>query len=276
MKTLAAVLGLLFCLAGQAQPYCASGCDVRENCDRVGEATYECGYRCYTDSSCRCWTVKCYTIEYLSNGGRMVTDRCLFNTPGLFCAPQRCLDPTQADCDDVSEDNSGTPIVIDAGRNGIRLTGAADGVAFDLDADGQREQLAWTAADSDDVWLALDRDGNGTIDNGAELFGDATPQPPGDTRNGYRALAVLDDDRNDEINAADAVWSLLRLWRDANHDGVSQPWELSALDTSGIRTLSLSVKTDNRRDRYGNRFRWRAPVDGDAGHFSYDVILTRD
>jgi hypothetical protein len=188
---------------------------------------------------------------------------------------QRCLDPTLADCDDVSDHNTGTPIVIDAGRNGIRLTAAADGVAFDLNADGEREQLAWTTADSDDVWLALDRNGNGTIDDGAELFGDATPQPAGGARNGYRALAVLDDDRNDEINAADPVWSLLRLWRDANHDGVSQVWELSALDTAGIRSLSLSVTTDNRRDRYGNRFRYRAPVDGDAGHFSYDVILTR-
>jgi hypothetical protein len=126
----------------------------------------------------------------------VVTDRCLFNNPGLFCAPQRCLDPTLADCEDVWEDNSGTPI-------------------------------------------------------------------------------VLDDDRNEEINAADPVWSLLRLWRDADHDGVSQPWELSALDTAGLRSLSLSVKTDNRRDRHGNLFRSRAPVDGDAGHFSSDVILTR-
>ncbi|HVE72497.1 MAG TPA: hypothetical protein VNI54_14125 [Thermoanaerobaculia bacterium] len=250
MKTLTAVLGLLFCLAGEAHAqFCASGsgCLPREDCKKVGEATYECSYRCYTDASCRCWYVKCYTIEYRNDGGRMVTDRCLFVNPGLFCAPQRCLDPTNADCDDVSEDNSGTPIVIDAGRNGIRLTAAADGVAFDLNADGEREHLAWTTADSDDVWLALDRNGNGTIDNGAELFGDATPQPAGGARHGYRALAVLDDDRNEEINAADPVWSLLRLWRDANHDGVSQAWELSA--RTGRHPLAVAFRHDRQPAR---------------------------
>ena len=224
-------------------------------------------------------------------------------TPTPSCGPEDagyCEFVWQSRCDCVANFgvnawNSSTclcqdpfsPIVIDTMGNGFSMTSAADGVDFDLNADGEREGLSWTSGGSDDAWLVLDRNGNNRIDDGTEMFGNYTPQPEppaGEVRNGFLALAVFDQPSNGgngdgQIDRRDSVFNRLRLWRDSNHNGVSDPNETRKLSVTPVRVLELDYRESRRVDEHGNAFRYRAIVRDEfgaqVGRWAWDVFLLR-
>ena len=152
-----------------------------------------------------------------------------------------------------------TPIVIDLGNNGIDLGPAGVGVYFDVDANGVRDHVQWVRRGGDEGFLALDRSGNGVIDDGAELFGVGTPLilDGRNARNGFVGLAQYDSRQlggNDDglITEADAVWPQLSIWVDANADGVSTRDEMRTLRSTGITALETIPKIRKHVDAAGN------------------------
>jgi hypothetical protein len=178
-----------------------------------------------------------------------------------------------------------SPIIIDTNADGFHLTSPAEGVLFDLAGDQYPVQTAWTASWSENAFLGLDRDDNGRIDNGTELFGNVTTQPASSNANGFSALAVFDSpeyggNSDGVIDARDAVFAKLRLWIDQNHNGVSERDELFTLSELGVLSIELKYQEHKWKDAFGNIFRYRARVHwaderrgGEGGRWAYDVFL---
>jgi hypothetical protein len=129
----------------------------------------------------------------------------------------------------------------------VHTKSVAQGVQFDLFATGSKVTTGWV--DATDGLLALDRNGNGAIDDGSELFGTSTKLANGqNAANGYQALAQLDTNGDGVIDAKDAAYSQLKVWVDANGDGVSESGELKGLASLNIASVNVNAEKTGAKD----------------------------
>jgi len=147
------------------------------------------------------------------------------------------------------------PLMLDLNGDGVKLTGYQDGVSFDINADGAPERVAFAAGG--DAALAMDRNGDGQITSGKELFGDQNG-----AANGFEELAKLDENGDGVIDRRDSAYQSLGVIRDANRDGRLDPSEFMSLAKAGIESISLATSLLREDDGNGNTlaergtFRW--------------------
>ena len=174
-----------------------------------------------------------------------------------------------------------SPLVFDFVSVGpLRTLSTLSGVRFDLDADGHREATGWVAGNRG-AFLALDLNGNGVVDHGGELFGQATALPDGSAaRHGYQALAKYDLNDDRCIDSRDPIFDQLLFWFDHDGNGRSELVELHTLAEMQVHTISLEYETQSGRDQFdnGNLMKYRARFKGPSscpsgGCFSYDVFF---
>jgi hypothetical protein len=132
-----------------------------------------------------------------------------------------------------------TPLVLDLDGNGVQTLDVNEGVQFDLLNTGSKQTVGWLS--KQDGLLAMDLNGDGRINSGAELFGDQTVLADGTlATDGWVALSAQDSNTDGKIDAQDANFKQLRVWVDANSNGMTDAGEMSTLAESGIVSIDLN------------------------------------
>ncbi|MFZ5997812.1 MAG: hypothetical protein ACOYW7_10030 [Nitrospirota bacterium] len=170
-----------------------------------------------------------------------------------------------------------SPIVLDLDRDGVETTNVKDGAYFDHDGNGFAEQTGWAGAD--DGILVMDKNGNGTIDDGKELFGNETLLSDGTkASNGFQALAELDGNSDGKIDSNDAAFAQLKVWQDINGDGYSTSGELKSLSELGIQSINTGYTNSTTVDAQGNEHKQIGSFTWNDGTTSAaeDVWVQRD
>ncbi len=159
------------------------------------------------------------------------------------------------------------PIMFDLDGDGFELTNHANGARFDIQGNGEAVNTAFVTGG--DAFLAIDRNKDGQINSGLELFGDQHG-----AANGYEELRKLDSNNDGVLNSQDDAFDDLLLFRD-NGNGITEQGELLTLADMGITEISLDYANIDQRAAGGNRLAQMASfryADGSQGRTA-DAIL---
>ena len=144
-----------------------------------------------------------------------------------------------------------SPLILDLDGDGVETVDVKAGAHFDHAGDGFAEQTGWAGAD--DGLLVYDRNGNGRIDSGAELFGNNTVKADGTkAANGFEALAEFDTNHDGRIDEGDAAYASLRVWKDANGNGYTEAGELLTLAQAGVQSINTGYGNSTLVDANGS------------------------
>jgi len=149
-----------------------------------------------------------------------------------------------------------SPLVLDFSGSAMlaSISLAESKVKFDLDANGQKENTGWILGRGA-AFLVFDRNENGIIDDGSELFGNATYRTPGVSNtnalksvgeqnfdNGFLALGQYDKNLDGKISSEDEIFKKLKLWFDRNSNGHTETGELVSLESKTIVTIDIKYQ----------------------------------
>ena len=166
------------------------------------------------------------------------------------------------------------PLVLDLDGDGIEIS--SDSVYFDTDGDGISNRMSWV--NSDDGFLVFDKNNDGLISNGNELFGNDFVKQNGEKAvDGFDALSDLDSNGDSVIDTNDLEFSSLKVWRDLDQDGITDEGELFTLTELGISSFDLGFANSQES---GNGYEVVSTssisyADGSQSTL-YDVNLERD
>ncbi|MBR2916550.1 MAG: DUF2974 domain-containing protein, partial [Clostridia bacterium] len=173
------------------------------------------------------------------------------------------------------------PLILDLNNDGKYTKSIEDGTHFDFSDDGFAEKTGWIS--EEDGFLVRDINGDGIINNGSEFFGDKTILSNGEiSTNGFMALADIDSNSDNVINADDETFGELKVWIDSNGNGLSEDGELHTLDELGISQINIKNNITNYNDDNGNTVAREGTFvkeDGNVGsigeiHFDMDTMDT--
>jgi hypothetical protein len=189
------------------------------------------------------------------------------------------IEPPQGHCDY----HSSLLAVSLISPHGLELTPPLDGIQYNIQGNRAqpvaqtKKQISWLGSDTTGVYFLALPNKSGEIYSINELFGDNTLGPDGRyAANGFLALAKYDSNNDGQINSDDEVFAKLRLWNDANRDGLASTDEVYSLHDKDIAVIDLNYDDDHfEADEYSNLTLMKAIVKTTDGkmHLMFDLWL---
>ncbi|HGG6556739.1 TPA: hypothetical protein ACJG76_004950, partial [Salmonella enterica subsp. diarizonae serovar 61:i:z] len=195
-------------------------------------------------------------IDRLHNFPNLSNNLYLIN--GIFWGS--LLGPSTTEATSISD-----PVVLDLNGDGVKTISKSSGIIFDHDGNFFAENTGWISPE--DGLLVMDKNQDGKIDSGNELFGNNSLLNNGSlAKNGYEALREYDENHDGVLDKNDSIWRQLKVWQDKNSNAVVDDGELLSLEQLKITSIRLDYENINFTDSEGNKHLQKGLITYEDGH----------